>query len=169
MPHWERNMNIIRYADPQGLVRYAAEQADGSALEIAGDIFGEYRTTSLKACVAKILAPIVPTAILCIGLNYKQHAEEGKAPIPQWPVLFMKSPAAVQNPGDPIVLPTRLKSTQVDYECELAVVISKACKNVSKADARKYVLGYNCGHDVRPPHLQKDFGGSQWCRGKSFD
>src|SRR4030095_2966745 len=169
MPHWERNMNIIRYADPQGLVRYAAEQADGSALEIAGDIFGEYRTTSLKACVAKILAPIVPTAILCIGLNYKQHAEEGKAPIPKWPVLFMKSPGAVQNPGDPIVLPTKLKSTQVDYECELAVVIGKRCKNATKENALDYVLGYTCGNDVSARDWQKDFGGGQWCRGKTFD
>ena len=162
-------MNIIRYADPQRQIRYAAEQADGSALEIDGDIFGTHRVTSLKACVSKILAPIVPTAIFCIGLNYKRHAEEGKAPIPKWPVLFMKSPAAVQNPGDPIVLPSKLKSTQVDYECELAVVIGKTCKNVSKVDALKYVLGYTCGNDVSARDWQKDFGGSQWCRGKTFD
>jgi 2-keto-4-pentenoate hydratase/2-oxohepta-3-ene-1,7-dioic acid hydratase in catechol pathway len=162
-------MNIIRYADPQGQVRYAAEKADGSALDIEGDIFGEYRVTTMKATVAKILAPVVPTSILCIGLNYKKHAEEGKAPIPKWPVLFMKSPGAVQNPGDPIQLPTKLKSTQVDYECELAVVIGKTCKNVSKADALKYVLGYTCGNDVSARDWQKDFGGSQWCRGKTFD
>jgi 2-keto-4-pentenoate hydratase/2-oxohepta-3-ene-1,7-dioic acid hydratase in catechol pathway len=162
-------MNIIRYTDPKGQIRYAAEQADGSALEIDGDIFGTHRITSLKACVSKILAPIAPTAIFCIGLNYKRHAEEGKAPIPKWPVLFMKSPGSVQNPGDPIVLPTKLKSTQVDYECELAVVIGKACKNVAKADALKYVLGYTCGNDVSARDWQKDFGGSQWCRGKTFD
>ena len=162
-------MNIIRYADPQGATHYAAEQADGSALQIDGDIFGEYRVTNFKAHMAKVLAPVVPTAILCIGLNYKRHAEEGKAPIPKWPVLFMKSPGAVQNPGDPIVLPTKLKSTQVDYECELAVVIGKTCKNASKADALSYVLGYTCGNDVSARDWQKDFGGSQWCRGKTFD
>lgn len=162
-------MNIIRYADPQGQIHYAAEQADGSALQIDGDIFGEYRVTSFRAHMAKILAPVVPTAILCIGLNYKKHAEETKAKIPQWPVLFMKSPAAVQNPNDPIVLPTKLKSTQVDYECELAVVIGKTCKNVAKADALNYVLGYSCGNDVSARDWQKDFGGSQWCRGKTFD
>ena len=162
-------MNIIRYADPQGETHYAAEQADGSALQIEGDIFGEYRVTNAKAHMAKVLAPVVPTAILCIGLNYKRHAEEGKAPIPKWPVLFMKSPGALQNPGDPIVLPTKLKSTQVDYECELAVVIGKTCKNVSKADALNYVLGYTCGNDVSARDWQKDFGGSQWCRGKTFD
>jgi 2-keto-4-pentenoate hydratase/2-oxohepta-3-ene-1,7-dioic acid hydratase in catechol pathway len=162
-------MHIIRYADPQGQIRYAAENADGSAHEIEGDIFGEHRVTTRKAGIAKILAPIVPTAILCIGLNYKRHAEEGKAPIPKWPVLFMKSPGAVQNPGDPIVLPTRLKSTQVDYECELAVVVGKACKNVSRADALRYVLGYTCANDVSARDWQRDFGGSQWCRGKTFD
>ena len=162
-------MNIIRYADPQGQIHYAAEQADGSALQIDGDIFGEYRVTNFKAHMAKVLAPLVPTAILCIGLNYKRHAEEGKAPIPKWPVLFMKSPGAVQNPNDPIVLPTKLKSTQVDYECELGVVIGKKCKNASKADALNYVLGYTCGNDVSARDWQKDFGGSQWCRGKTFD
>ncbi|HUE72180.1 MAG TPA: fumarylacetoacetate hydrolase family protein [Pirellulaceae bacterium] len=162
-------MNIIRYADPQGQIHYAAEQADGSAMQIDGDIFGEYRVTSFKAHMAKVLAPLMPTAILCIGLNYKRHAEEGKAPIPKWPVLFMKSPGAVQNPNDPIVLPTKLKSTQVDYECELAVVIGKKCKNVANADALNYVLGYTCGNDVSARDWQKDFGGSQWCRGKTFD
>lgn len=162
-------MNIIRYQDLQGAIRYAAQRPDGSAVEIEGDIFGKYSATSRTAQVAKLLAPVQPTAILCIGLNYRRHAEEGKAKIPEWPVLFMKSPGAVQNPGDPIVLPTKLKSTQVDYECELAVVIGKTCKNVSKADALSYVLGYTCANDVSARDWQKDFGGSQWCRGKTFD
>jgi 2-keto-4-pentenoate hydratase/2-oxohepta-3-ene-1,7-dioic acid hydratase in catechol pathway len=162
-------MKIIRYQDPQGVSHYASQQPDGSALEIEGDIFGEYKVTSRAAKVAKLLSPILPTAILCIGLNYRKHAEEGKAKIPEWPVLFMKSPGAVQNPGDPIQLPMKLKSTQVDYECELGVVIGKTCKNVSKADALKYVLGYTCANDVSARDWQKDFGGSQWCRGKTFD
>ena len=68
--------------------------------------------------------------ILCIGLNYRRHAEETNAPIPEFPVLFMKGPNTLQNPGDPILLPTHLKSDEVDYECELAVVIGKRCKNV---------------------------------------
>jgi 2-keto-4-pentenoate hydratase/2-oxohepta-3-ene-1,7-dioic acid hydratase in catechol pathway len=162
-------MKIIRYQDPQGTIRYASQQADGSAVEIEGDIFGKYTSTNRKAQVAKLLAPVQPTAILCIGLNYRKHAEEGKAKIPEWPVLFMKSPGAVQNPGDPIVLPTKLKSTQVDYECELAVVIGKTCKNASKANALSYVLGYTCANDVSARDWQKDFGGGQWCRGKTFD
>jgi 2-keto-4-pentenoate hydratase/2-oxohepta-3-ene-1,7-dioic acid hydratase in catechol pathway len=162
-------MKIIRYQDPQGITRYASQQPDGSAVEIEGDIFGKYSATSRLAKVAKLLSPLQPTAILCIGLNYRKHAEEGKAKIPEWPVLFMKSPGAVQNPGDPIELPTKLKSTQVDYECELGVVIGKTCKNVKKADALNYVLGYTCANDVSARDWQKDFGGSQWCRGKTFD
>ena len=91
--------------------------------------------------------------------------------IPQHPVLFIKNPAAVQNPGDPILLPSVLKSDSVDYECELAVVIGKAARNVSKADALNYVLGYTCTNDVSARDWQKrpELGGGQWCRGKSFD
>jgi 2-keto-4-pentenoate hydratase/2-oxohepta-3-ene-1,7-dioic acid hydratase in catechol pathway len=162
-------MRIIRYADSHGTIKFASQQADGSALEIEGDIYGSFNVTSRRADVKKLLAPIQPTAFFCIGLNYKKHAEEGKNPIPQFPVLFMKNPGAVQNPGDPIVLPTMLKSTQVDYECELAVVIGKPCKNATKENALDYVLGYTCGNDVSARDWQKDFGGGQWCRGKTFD
>ena len=81
----------------------------------------------------------------------------------------MKMPSNVQNPGDPILLPTKLKSEAVDYECELAVVIGRDCKNVSKADALDYVLGYTCANDVSARDWQKNGGGGQWCRGKTFD
>src|SRR5688500_16050398 len=162
-------MKIIRYADSQGKIHHADQADDGTAREIEGDIYGACRVTERKANVAKLLAPIDPRAILCIGLNYRRHAEEGKSPIPKFPVLFMKSPGSVQNPGDPIAIPTHLKSTQVDYECELAVVIGKTCKNVTKAKALDYVLGYTCANDVSARDWQKDFGGSQWCRGKTFD
>lgn len=162
-------MKIIRYQDTQGTIKYGSQTADGSAVEIDGDVFGSYTVSTRAADVRKLLAPIAPTAILCIGLNYRRHAAEGNAPIPKWPVLFMKVPGAVQNPGDPIYLPRHLKSNQVDYECELAVVIGKACKNVSKEQALDYVLGYSCANDVSARDWQKDFGGSQWCRGKTFD
>jgi 2-keto-4-pentenoate hydratase/2-oxohepta-3-ene-1,7-dioic acid hydratase in catechol pathway len=162
-------MKIIRYEDPQGAARYAQQQSDGSALQIGGDIFGAFAVTQEVAQVKKLLSPVVPTALFCIGLNYRRHAEEGKAPIPQFPVLFMKSTAAVQNPGDPIVLPRHLRSDQVDYECELAVVIAKRCKNVPKEKALDYVLGYTCANDVSARDWQGKWGGSQWCRGKTFD
>ncbi len=162
-------MKIIRHHSSDGSVQYAALQPDGTARQIEGNLFGAHRVTDETVRPGKILAPLQPTAIFCIGLNYRQHAEETNAPIPQYPVLFMKSPGAVQNPGDAIVLPRHLQSDEVDYECELAVVIGKACKNVSKADALDYVLGYTCANDVSARDWQVKRGGSQWCRGKTFD
>lgn len=162
-------MKIIRYNDSDNNICYAAQQADGPALEIEGCIYGDHSVTDKVADVQKLLAPIAPSTIYCIGLNYAFHAEEGGMPKPEWPVLFMKSPTTVQNPCDPIEIPTHLKSEQVDYEAELAVVIGKQCKNVSKEDALSYVLGYTCGHDVSARDWQLKFGGSQWCKGKTFD
>jgi 2-keto-4-pentenoate hydratase/2-oxohepta-3-ene-1,7-dioic acid hydratase in catechol pathway len=162
-------MRIIRYEDAKGEVGYAAQQKEGFALRIEGDVFGEYRVTKERADVKKLLAPVAPVAFLCIGLNYRQHAAETNATIPKFPVLFMKSPGAVQHPGEPILLPTHLKSHEVDYECELAVVIGQRCKNVARADAFECVLGYTCANDVSARDWQRQFGGSQWCRGKTFD
>jgi 2-keto-4-pentenoate hydratase/2-oxohepta-3-ene-1,7-dioic acid hydratase in catechol pathway len=81
----------------------------------------------------------------------------------------MKNIAAVQNPGDPIILPRHLRSDEVDYECELAVVIGERCRNASQADALKYVRGYTCANDVSARDWQKRRSGGQWCRAKSFD
>lgn len=162
-------MKIIRYQDATGVAHYGAEQADGTVRRIAGDVFGQYTVTSETATVAKLLAPIVPTQILCIGLNYRRHAEETKAKLPERPILFVKGINALQNPGDPIQIPTHLASEEVDYECELAVVIGRAAKNVSRANALDYVLGYTCANDVSSRDWQIKMGGGQWCRGKFFD
>ena len=162
-------MKLIRFLDSTNSVRFGSQQADGSALLIEGDLYTAPKVTVTKVAVKKLLSPITPTAILCIGLNYRHHAIETGAKVPQFPILFMKSLGTVQNPGDPIILPTHLKSDQVDYECELAVVIGKAAKNVSKANALDYVLGYTAANDVSARDWQKQFGGSQWCRGKTFD
>ncbi len=162
-------MKLIRFQDAAGSTHYGSQQPDGSALIIEGDIYGSYQVTSRKAGVKKLLAPVEPTGIVCIGLNYREHAAESGAKIPEFPVVFMKTLGTVQNPGDPIVLPTHLKSNEVDYECELAVVIGKAAKNVSKEKALDYVLGYTCANDVSARDWQRTFGGSQWCRGKTFD
>ncbi len=161
-------MRIVRYLDTSGKVHHGCRHADGSTTEVAGDLFGDYHDTGATADLGKLLAPVAPVDILCIGLNYRKHAAEGGQPIPEWPVLFMKASSALQNPDDPIVLPTRLRSDAVDYECELAVVIGKPCKNVSKADALSYVLGYTCANDVSARDWQMQKGGSQWCRGKTF-
>jgi len=161
-------MKIIRYQDADGAIAYAAQKYD-AAFEIDGDIFGEHSVSERRADVKKLLAPIKPEAILCIGLNYRRHADESGAKAPEYPVLFFKLPGAVQNPNDPIFLPTHLKSDEVDYECELAVVIGKECKNVGRDEALDYVLGYTCANDVSARDWQIKKGGSQWSRGKTFD
>ncbi len=161
-------MKLIRHLSPSGPA-YAALQADGTAREISGDVFADFRVTDRTIKPGKLLAPIVPTNIVCIGLNYKKHAAESKSELPKYPVLFIKNTAAAQNPGDPIEIPQKLASTRVDYECELAVVIGQRCKNVSRANALDYVLGYTCGNDVSARDWQRDGGGGQWCQGKGFD
>jgi 2-keto-4-pentenoate hydratase/2-oxohepta-3-ene-1,7-dioic acid hydratase in catechol pathway len=161
-------MQIIRYVDSTGQIGYARRQSDGPAIRLQEDLFTALRDTGTPADVRKVLAPVAPADIFCIGLNYRRHAEEGKQAIPEQPVVFMKASSAVQNPGDPIVLPRKLRSDMVDYECELAVVIGKRCHNVSKADALNYVLGYTCANDVSARDWQLKWGGGQWCRGKTF-
>ena len=162
-------MKIIRYRDSQNQVAYGWQAADGGYCKLSGDIFGPYSPTAEPADVAKLLAPIAPAGILCIGLNYRRHAAETNAKIPEFPILFMKGNNALQNPGDPILLPRFLPSEEVDYECELAVVIGRACKNVRRAESLDYVLGYTCANDVSARDWQIKWGGSQWCRGKTFD
>jgi 2-keto-4-pentenoate hydratase/2-oxohepta-3-ene-1,7-dioic acid hydratase in catechol pathway len=162
-------MKIIRYQDTSGTVGYATQQADGSALKLTGDIYHSPQVTAEKADVAKLLAPVQPSSIICIGLNYRKHAEETGAKFPEYPIVFFKGINTLQNPGDAIQLPTHLRSDEVDYECELAVVIGRACKNVSRANALDYVLGYTCCNDVSARDWQIKRGGGQWCRGKSFD
>ncbi len=162
-------MKIVRCLDAAGTAQWACRHPDGSATRLEGDPFGSLRDTGERVTTGSLLAPLVPSAILCVGLNYRQHAVETGVPLPKFPVLFMKTPAAVQRPGGPILLPRHLRSTEVDYECELAVVIGKTCKNVSRDAALDYILGYTCANDVSARDWQIKWGGSQWCRGKSFD
>lgn len=161
-------MKLLRYQDSHGKIHYGTLSTDGTTHRLNGDPISGWSTTQEVADVSKILAPIEPRDILCIGLNYRKHAAEGGQPIPEFPVLFMKNSGTVQNPGDPIYLPRKLNSSAVDYECELAVVIGKPCYNVSREHALDYVLGYTCANDVSARDWQMKFGGSQWCRGKTF-
>ena len=163
-------MKIIRYTDSAGQTRYGARRPDGSQVELQGDPFaGNLQPTERPADVRKLLCPVAPVNIFCIGLNYRQHAQESKVAVPEFPVLFAKGVNAATNPGDPIELPRALRSDEVDYECELAVVIGKPCKNVTRKDALKHVLGYTCANDVSARDWQVRRGGGQWCRGKTFD
>ena len=162
-------MKIQRYLDYAGAAGFAAIRDDGVAEKLDGG-FGEgFRPTGEQADIRKVLAPVAPPAIFCTGLNYRKHAQETGAKIPQFPVLFLKAPSAVQNPGDPILIPAHLPSHEVDFECELAVVIGRTAKNVSRDNALEHVAGYTCANDVSARDWQVRYGGSQWCRGKTFD
>lgn len=162
-------MKIIRYADARGVIHHGALRADGTAVRCTGDLFAGLKETSEPADVAKRLAPLQPSQILCIGLNYRRHAAESGVAAPERPVLFTKGINTLQNPGDPIEIPVHAASHEVDYECELAVVIGKACKNATAATALDHVLGYTCANDVSARDWQLKWGGGQWCRGKTFD
>lgn len=162
-------MKIIRFLDLKNQIQFGRQNPDGSAELLAGDLYEDLQPTGQKAAIAKLLAPLVPSSILCIGLNYKHHAAEAGMKAPEIPVLFVKGNNTLQNPDDPIQIPTALPSDEVDYECELAVVIGRPCKNVKRENALNYVLGYTCANDVSARDWQIKKGGGQWCRGKFFD
>jgi 2-keto-4-pentenoate hydratase/2-oxohepta-3-ene-1,7-dioic acid hydratase in catechol pathway len=161
-------MKLIRHLTPDGPA-YAALQPDDTVREIAGDIFGDFRVTDRTVQPGKLLSPIAPANLLCIGLNYRKHAAESGHKLPEYPVLFIKPTSAAQNPNDPIEIPQKLASSEVDFECELAIVIGRRCKNATRANALDFVLGYTCANDVSARDWQRSWGGSQWSQGKSFD
>lgn len=162
-------MKIIRYENAKGEVGYAAERGVGSYSRIAGDIFGRFAVRDERVEIKRLLAPVVPPTIWCIGLNYRHHAQESGMQVPERPVVFAKGSNSLQHPGAPIVIPEGAKSTEIDYECELVIVIGRLCKNLARDQALDCVLGYTCGNDVSSRDWQLRLGGTQWCRGKSFD
>lgn len=113
----------------------------------------------------------IPPAIICIGKNYSDHAAEMGGKAPDALVVFMKNPASACHDGDEIVLPDicREHGPQVDFEGELAVIIGRDCRNVSHADALGVVSGYAAANDVSARWWQREGGGGQFSRGKSFD
>ncbi len=113
----------------------------------------------------RILPPVSPSKIVCVGLNYRDHAKELSMEIPETPVLFLKPPSAVIGHEDKIIYPA--SSSRVDYEAELAVIIGKRCKNISADRADDVIAGYTCFNDVTARDLQQKDG--QWTRAKSFD
>ncbi len=116
----------------------------------------------------RLLAPVGdPSKVICIGLNYRDHALETNSPIPSEPVVFNKFPQAVVGPEDNVVLPA--VSHEVDYEAELVVIIGKRARRVRKEDAFQYVAGYTVGNDVSARDWQKGRPGGQWLLGKTPD
>lgn len=112
----------------------------------------------------RLLAPCVPTKVVCLGRNYSAHAKELGNEVPERPMLFLKPPSSVIGPGEVIVLP---KSARVDYEAELALVIGRRCRNVSAREAMEVILGYTCLNDVSDREAQG--WEKNWVRAKGFD
>ena len=164
-------MRIIRFTDAQGRTHWGEEAACGAQTPVLeGSPYTALAPTGSSAVIAALLPPIEPANIFCIGLNYREHAEESGEEIPRNPVIFMKPTSTVNCHGGAIHIPAcQLKGPEVDYEGELAVVIGRACKNVSADEALDYVLGYTCANDVSARRWQMHAGAGQWIRGKSFD
>jgi 2-keto-4-pentenoate hydratase/2-oxohepta-3-ene-1,7-dioic acid hydratase in catechol pathway len=134
---------------------------------LEGTPFGEFRRLEAETPLAdvRLLAPVTPGKIICVGRNYAEHAKEQHAEVPEIPLLFLKPPSAVIGPGATILLPPQTQ--QVEHEAELAVVIGQRGRWIQPGDAIDHVLGYTVGIDVTARDLQRRDG--QWTRGKGFD
>lgn len=161
-------MRIIRFLSANRVL-FGEPAEEGMALRMEGEDLFSLRKTGERVKVEKMLAPLVPTDILCIGLNYRDHAAESNSPIPVNPMLFIKGSNTLNHPGGAIMVPKRSK--MIDYEGELCVVMGRDCKNVAKEKALEYVFGYCVANDVsaRDWQREKSLGGGQFARGKSFD
>ncbi len=150
----------------QGSPRYAVERA-GVMRAIEGDVFAGptgYRVGD-PISAGRILAPVLPSKIVAVGLNYRDHAAEVKKPLPAEPLMFIKPSTAVIGPGDAIRIPPGVG--RVDHEAELGVVIGKRAYRIPRARARDVVLGLICLNDVTARDAQARDG--QWTRAKGFD
>lgn len=163
-------MKLMRFVCEDHRVRWGIYEPERphTARVVQGDLFGKIRVTKKRMQVKKILAPLDPPNVLALGLNYRSHADEFSENYPEIPILFLKGTNSVIGPGDPILLP-KAGPDEVDYEAELAVVIGKKAKNVSKDDALDFVFGYTCANDVSARDWQIRKQRHQWARGKSFD
>jgi 2-keto-4-pentenoate hydratase/2-oxohepta-3-ene-1,7-dioic acid hydratase in catechol pathway len=164
-------MRIGRLALPDGTLSYArldhgsgiAELVDAAPWSDSGPTSGERARVPWKE--ADLRCPVEPTKILCVGRNYAAHAKELGNELPAEPLLFLKPPSALLDPGGAIVLPP--ESARVEHEAELGVVIGRRMRNVGKEDALSHVFGYTCVGDITARDLQKKDG--QWARAKGFD
>jgi 2-keto-4-pentenoate hydratase/2-oxohepta-3-ene-1,7-dioic acid hydratase in catechol pathway len=157
--------NLVRVATEDGPRHGVVVEEHVYRME--GDLFGEWSRGGLIGRLDELplLAPVVPTKIVCVGRNYPAHAAEHGEAVPEEPLLFFKPPSAVIGPGAAIRLPPQ--SEQVDYEAELAVVIGRRCRDVQPEEAWDYVLGVTCGNDVTARDLQRR--DDHWTRAKGFD
>lgn len=136
--------------------------------EVSGDILGNWNVTnrSWPLTDVKLLPPVTPSKIVCLGRNYVDHAAELNNPLPKQPLIFLKPPSSLLAPEDSIILPPAVE--RVDFEGELAVIISRECSQLQDgADVRPYIAGYTCLNDVSVRDYQAL--DKQWTRSKGFD
>ena len=159
-------MKILRFHTPQRGPRLGWLYEDRVG-EIDGNPFDAYRRLDPDIPIEsiKLLPPALPGKVICVGRNYRAHADEHGVEVGEIPVLFLKPPTSLTGPGDPIVLPPQSK--QVQHEAELAVVIGKAGRRIQPEDAMDYVFGYTIANDVTARDLQR--ADITWTRGKGFD
>jgi len=148
----------------EGTVSYGNWYQEGIR-KIEGDPFQVWTETNqiLNLEEVRLLAPTVPSKVVCLGLNYRDHAAEMQEEPPAKPIVFIKPASSVIGPNDLIQIPPQ--SQRVDYEAELGVVIGKTARDVNAAQAAEYILGYTCGNDVTARDLQE----GQWTVAKGFD
>jgi 2-keto-4-pentenoate hydratase/2-oxohepta-3-ene-1,7-dioic acid hydratase in catechol pathway len=153
--------------DYKGTPRHVIEAADGGPWRLLeGELFGQYEAGDEVARDAhRVLPPVTPSKIVCIGLNYKDHAAEQGKPLPKSPLMFIKPSTSVIGPGDAILLPEGIG--RVDHEAEVGIVIGKRAHHVKEADAPSYIFGLTCVNDVTARELQQK--GAQYTHAKGFD
>lgn len=168
-------MKIVRFTDKRATQEFQAHESsfqygilENETIKlIEGSPFENFKVTdkTVQAKDVSLLAPVTPSKIIAVGLNYKDHIKELKLKTPEEPILFMKPNSALNHPYSPIVLPAM--SSQVEFEGELALVIKKKAKHVSVESARDYILGYCCFNDVTARDIQRKE--THFTRAKSFD
>ncbi|MEX2161731.1 MAG: fumarylacetoacetate hydrolase family protein [Anaerolineales bacterium] len=159
-------MRILRYLGKDGAAHYGWT-LEGKVGGIEGDPFAAFKRESLEIPLEelKLLPPVIPTKIICVGRNYAAHAQEHGVEVPEVPLLFLKPPSSLAAAGDTIFLPPQ--SQQVEHEAELAVVIGKRSRWLNPDSAKEAILGFTIANDVTARDLQRRDG--QWTRGKGFD
>jgi 2-keto-4-pentenoate hydratase/2-oxohepta-3-ene-1,7-dioic acid hydratase in catechol pathway len=160
-------MRLVRFRYGDRIATGAIDQGADDIRVLQGTFFEDPLPTGEQVPLAdvRLLAPVLPSKLVCVGKNYAAHAAEFGSDVPEEPLLFLKPSTAVIGPNDPIqLLPI---STRVDYEGELAVVIGRIARSVRAEDAYRYILGYTCANDVTLRDLQHT--NDQWARAKGFD
>jgi 2-keto-4-pentenoate hydratase/2-oxohepta-3-ene-1,7-dioic acid hydratase in catechol pathway len=161
-------MKLVRFLEG-GHIKYGEVGGDHEdiIIELLRTPFSaiERQGRSYAVQEVEVLPPVNPQKIIAVGLNYRDHAEEFNLPIPEEPLIFMKSPSSLLANGGEIVCPSISK--WVDYEGELALILRTQCRNVKVSEAASHILGYTCANDVTARDLQAKDG--QWTRAKSFD